>query len=835
MLFKAHFANSKVFESSLIQSSFAQINKKNCPDVFFDAKSILFCDSVKIGGFLDCEHEFDPTKIWPAQIVARFGGLLSLKWYGATSNATFILHSADRRIHPLHSGTKIDRAYSVPCRISSPKTPVFKNLVPAFDESVYPPAKEVRRHEFKKGWRLEVVDPISQGSFRPGIVSRIFNDEYFLVEVGGSCHFVAHATSPLIAPVSTSLLKGVFFTPPENWSSNKPFTWTSFLINEFSSDSIVSSISTCNGREILNLENCIAHLENHNLACCPDEYFFKGVQPDTKKRDVEPPPKQTLAEFFLGMKLEMMLQHNSLRKHGFPPICSATVVRVRGRLLWLLPDSVPDEETPRPLLVEASSCYIFPIGWAHFNNYPNFIYPPFYISRQALQGEFHLSVYVNASCFSGSFLSKDQVPKLPKVIGPGPIRLVLQHLLNLLIGASVKPIRTLRLFECDWLNTLAKYTNLVESRRTGLDLVLLHSPSAGRNNFKIEAMAEVARYPRAVEEFCRQVALSLEACPYFLTLESMDRYRRDTGDCPCKCKTRIESKAYERIPSWRKRLQITFNSNHVFASSTKSSLSQHDQNRIDPTQDLLPSLFRVQASSMCLSPPSSMIDLTSPFVSSSRTQEGSSKSTGVKRILRARTVQPSITKPEEPVSAPLAKKSRLENGNSTKSLACLPVYSSTYYEEVNCLAEHSSSFTSESAHVMQFCDIPQIQLTSNPMHWTPTDVANYVRKTDCSRLWNSLENECVDGSAFMLLTLPVLHKVVGMRWADAIRMSRHVTAVKNAYLKQFSRDDPNDIIVQSMKREQSCSDDAKSRPRAKKRQSSISTRNGKELSSNPIQ
>ncbi|CAH8545503.1 unnamed protein product [Schistosoma rodhaini] len=84
------------------------------------------------------------------------------------------------------------------------------------------------------------------------------------------------------------------------------------------------------------------------------------------------------------------------------------------------------------------------------------------------------------------------------------------------------------------------------------------------------------------------------------------------------------------------------------------------------------------------------------------------------------------------------------------------------------------------------CNIPRVILPSNPMFWTPVDLASYLGSTDCREMWPWLAAEAVDGQAFMLLTLPVLHRLVGLRWNDAVRLARHVMSVKQAFLEQFS-------------------------------------------------
>ena len=53
-------------------------------------------------------------------------------------------------------------------------------------------------------------------------------------------------------------------------------------------------------------------------------------------------------------------------------------------------------------------------------------------------------IYFNHKCFSGPFLSKGRIAELPKCVGPGPIHLVLEGVLTMLINVAYKSSRVLR-------------------------------------------------------------------------------------------------------------------------------------------------------------------------------------------------------------------------------------------------------------------------------------------------------------------------------------------------------------------------------------------------------
>ena len=80
-----------------------------------------------------------------------------------------------------------------------------------------------------------------------------------------------------------------------------------------------------------------------------------------------------------------------------------------------------------------------------------------------------------------------------------------------------------------------------------------------------------------------------------------------------------------------------------------------------------------------------------------------------------------------------------------------------------------------------------VSLSSNPVHWTPADVYQYLSsRQDVQHMAEKFLEEEIDGEAFLLLNLPTLIEHWSMKMCDAITLSRHLESVKLAFYKQFA-------------------------------------------------
>jgi len=83
--------------------------------------------------------------------------------------------------------------------------------------------------------------------------------------------------------------------------------------------------------------------------------------------------------------------------------------------------------------------------------------------------------------------------------------------------------------------------------------------------------------------------------------------------------------------------------------------------------------------------------------------------------------------------------------------------------------------------------VRKVVLSSNPVAWTPGDVAEYLsEQPDVSALARYFLHEEIDGQAFMLLNFPTVQEHWNLRLSTAIRLCQHIEAVKLAYYIQFA-------------------------------------------------
>ena len=81
----------------------------------------------------------------------------------------------------------------------------------------------------------------------------------------------------------------------------------------------------------------------------------------------------------------------------------------------------------------------------------------------------------------------------------------------------------------------------------------------------------------------------------------------------------------------------------------------------------------------------------------------------------------------------------------------------------------------------------KVRLATNPLDWTPADVAGYLsRQSQVSSLAERFLHEEVDGKAFMLLNYPTVQEYWSLRPGTAIQLCRHIEAVKLAFYTQFA-------------------------------------------------
>lgn len=106
------------------------------------------------------------------------------------------------------------------------------------------------------------------------------------------------------------------------------------------------------------------------------------------------------------------------------------------------------------------------------------------------------------------------------------------------------------------------------------------------------------------------------------------------------------------------------------------------------------------------------------------------------------------------------------------------------------IALRTISFTVLSMPYLSLCvqsvEVPT--LTSNPIKWSPLDLAAYLTTTDCNDLSSWLASQAVDGQSFMLLPpAHQLHTEMGLPWELSVKISQHANRLRLAYMKQYDK------------------------------------------------
>uniref|UniRef100_A0AAR2K091 SAM domain-containing protein n=1 Tax=Pygocentrus nattereri TaxID=42514 RepID=A0AAR2K091_PYGNA len=332
-------------------------------------------------------------------------------------------------------------------------------------------------HCFAEGMKLEAVDPAAPFTISPATVTKVFGDQFFLVQMDdmreegqreGCCRpFLCHRDSPGIFPAQWSLKNGVKLNPPPGYQG-QDFDWADYL------------------------KQCEAEAAPQH--CFPSVSCFKE---------------------------SMMLE-------AVNPLCPenihvATVTKVKGQHIWIQLEGL---KQPVPEIIgHMDSMDVFPVSWCETNGYP-LQYPckpkvekqkkiavvqperqlfmavhfktVLYWTGQANGKYCCPKIYFNHRCFSGPYLNKGRIAELPQCVGPGNCVLVLKEVLTLLINSAYKPSRVLRELQLDQEGRWQGHGETLKAKYKGKSY---------------RATVEIVRTADRVAEFCRKTCIKLECCP----------------------------------------------------------------------------------------------------------------------------------------------------------------------------------------------------------------------------------------------------------------------------------------------------------------------------------
>ncbi|KAL5110386.1 Scm-like with four MBT domain protein 1 [Taenia crassiceps] len=761
-------------------------------------------------------------------------------------NPVFSIFMWDPRIRLLGWSLSHSLVYKPPHGLMIPPmeiTPDFINsLSPINDitpwKGLFLFAPEPPKHTFAVGSKLEAFDNLRPEGARPATVTKILSDRYFFVRfdalpADGSAmfteprEFIGHVGMPQIMPPKMCDYYGLRLLPPENWPSDKPFCWHVYARMLFNLSAASSSLPS-----YLKLTNDSYQSLMKHLSVSVDRFFTtaspRSKNPQEFQIDTYSPLQNVGAfgtarsrrlktdatdnsglwasrDFCPGMKLEMALpsfmwESTHLTPSGDlefheSPICTVTVIRCQAGLLWLLPDLpenwsrrfCPDHPINKPVVIESSSTSLYPLGWSRANGHP-FVPPASYLQstpshledppiwqnptglKQSFlqivgaseiksfyaRAEVCPPIYLNASCYVGPHILKSKFDSLPRMFGPGPVERTLVAMLSRLASAIDKPVRVLRGLEADWVTKLSNNLCSINWKRrkeamrseglrrwhSGMVLTALRVRCPRKGTY-LSLPFEVCKRARAVDEFCRQICIGLEACPFLLSTRRLDVL----GDCPLRCNDLIKS--------------------HRVASENCPPMVLITDDTIVSTACLLNTEMRISRGNN-----------RRPLVVSSR-------------LLTSRSLLPSLLYNWNPITSDQDSDTSGEGGaRPLKRPRSRRMPPRTADRAVDTRMNRNNQFyllLNGEASLLQSVEVPT--LTSNPIRWSPLDLAAYLTTTDCNDLSSWLASQAVDGQSFMLLPpAHELHTEMGLPWELSVKIAQHADRLRLAYMKQLKDD-----------------------------------------------
>ncbi|MGH0135786.1 UNVERIFIED_CONTAM: hypothetical protein FKN15_035174 [Acipenser sinensis] len=490
-------------------------------------------DLIMLDSLVELQDSQNPFQYWIVRVIENIGGRLRLRYFGLDCDThDKWLFYLDFRLRPV--GWCLENRYSMepPTEIRGLRaatdwkdtleralTEAAKNPLPL---EVFKDHADLQNHLFSVGLKLEMLD--SQGPFciSPATVTKasvtavkfssleVYNDQYFHVTIddlaGDSTpsSLLCHAESPGILPVEWCLKNGVNLTRPKGYLS-QDFDWADYL------------------------KQCGTEAAPH--LCFRNTSLSRG--------------------FSKNMKLEAVNPVNPAE------ICVATIIKVKGRLMWLHLEGL---KKPFPeYIVDVESMDIFPVGWCEANGYH--LTPPHRVVCQTqkkiavVQPEKQLLISVPVENVPHNIcpnapLDTDCLPlclwRMYLIISVPMLHWIL--VLGMLINAAYKPGRVLRELQ------------LVEDPQGNFQEETLKAKYKGKT---YRSTIKIVRTTDQVSEFCRKVCLKLQCCPNLFSPALV------TDKCPENCSIHTKTKYTYYYGKKKKVIKPTIGDSCVERSLTK--------------------------------------------------------------------------------------------------------------------------------------------------------------------------------------------------------------------------------------------------------------------------
>ncbi|XP_042800748.1 scm-like with four MBT domains protein 2 isoform X7 [Panthera leo] len=720
------------------------------PHTSFKHVEISLQSNFQPGMKLEVANKNNPDTYWVATVITTCGQLLLLRYcgYGEDRRADFWCDVVIADLHPVGWCTQNNKALMPPDAIKEKYTDWTEFLIRDLTGSRTAPASllegdhaDLRSHFFTVGMKLETVNLSEPFHICPASVTKVFNNHFFQVTIDdlrpepSKLSMLCHADSLGILPVQWCLKNGVNLTPPKGYSG-QDFDWADYH-------------------------------KQHGTEEAPP-FGFRNTS------------------FSRGFTTNMKLEAVNPRNPG--ELCVASVVSVKGRLMWLHLEGL---QTPAPeFIVDVESMDIFPVGWCEANSYP-LTTPHKTVSQKkrkiaVVQPEKQLpstvpvekiphdlclfspldttgtvngkyccpQLFINHRCFSGPYLNKGRIAELPQSVGPGKCVLVLKEVLSMIINAAYKPGRVLRELQ------------LVEDPHWNFQEETLKAKYRGKT---YRAVAKIVRTSDQVADFCRRVCAKLECCPNLFSPVLVSE------NCPENCSIHTKTKYTYYYGKRKKIVKPPIGEASVESGPPKPARRRKRRKSIFVQKKRRSSAVDFAAGSGEESEEEeadAMDEDTGSEETGSELRDDQTDTSSADipstRPRRAVTLRSS----SEPERRPPVERPR--RGRRAQAASCAEG------------AEQGVAGGQDPTEETKQEEEERLVLESNPLEWTVTDVVRFIKLTDCAPLAKIFQEQDIDGQALLLLTLPTVQECMELKLGPAIKLCHQIERVKVAFYAQYA-------------------------------------------------
>lgn len=710
-------------------------------------------DLITVDSLIELQDSQNPFQYWIVSVIENVGGRLRLRYVGLEDTESYDqwLFYLDYRLRPVgwcqENKYRMDPPSEIyPLKMASEwKCALEKSLIDAakfpLPMEVFKDHADLRSHFFTVGMKLETVNMSEPFHLCPASVTKVFNNHFFQVTIDdlrpepSKISMLCHADSLGILPVQWCLKNGVSLTPPKGYSG-QDFDWADYH-------------------------------KQHGTEEAPP-FCFKNTS------------------FSRGFTKNMKLEAVNPRNPG--ELCVASVVSVKGRLMWL---HLEGPQTPAPeFIVDVESMDIFPVGWCEANSYP-LTTPHKTVSQKkrkiaVVQPEKQLpstmpadkiphdlclfphldttgtangkyccpQLFINHRCFSGPYLNKGRIAELPQSVGPGKCVLVLKEVLSMIINAAYKPGRVLRELQ------------LVEDPHWNFQEETLKAKYRGKT---YRAVAKIVRTSDQVADFCRRVCAKLECCPNLFSPVLVSE------NCPENCSIHTKTKYTYYYGKRKKIIKPPIGESNIESGPLKPARRRKRRKSIFVQKKRRSSTVDFAAGSGEESEEEdadAMDDDTGSEETGSELRDDQTDTSSAEvpsaRPRRAVTLRNS----SEPERRPPVERAR--RARRVQASSCAEG------------GDKGLAAGQDTAEEIKQEEGERLVLESNPLEWTVTDVVRFIKLTDCAPLAKIFQEQDIDGQALLLLTLPTVQECMELKLGPAIKLCHQIERVKVAFYAQYA-------------------------------------------------